>query len=466
MEVTVQDMARAREERARRQRELLAAYPGTLLCFTMNIPGPVKLSAAVLRGFAIGRGRLAEAFLRAGTRPRFSEARACFTGCEAYYALDMAPADAKRLACDIEEADDVGRLFDMDVLRPDGTKAERGEIGLPPRRCLLCGAPAALCARSRAHTAAELWEKARSILEEAALDEDCAAAASLACRALLYEVLTTPKPGLVDRSGSGSHDDMDVFTFASSASVLYPYFEKCARIGAEGAGKGAPETFKALRLPGRMAEGAMLRATGGVNTHKGAIFSLGILCAAAGRLGPAGWRADALLGACADLTRGLCERDRAAAAAREDTHGAQAYRRYGAPGVRGEAERGFPAAREAGLPKLREGYAAGLGPDGAGSAALIALMARGGDTNILYRGGTEAQEFVERRAGEILEKESLPSRETAELFGRELTLRHLSPGGSADMLALCFLADFLEKERREREALDREVTIGEGAVSL
>ena len=92
-------------------------------------------------------------------------------------------------------------------------------------------------------------------------------AARQAVRALLYEVTTTPKPGLVDRRNSGSHTDMDSFTFMSSAASLYPYFEACTRAGRKTADGPAPETFAALRPLGCEAEGEMLAATHGVNTH-------------------------------------------------------------------------------------------------------------------------------------------------------------------------------------------------------
>ena len=127
---------------------------------------------------------------------------------------------------------------------------------------------------------------------------------------LNYEVTTTPKPGLVDRRNSGSHRDMDVFTFIDSAAALYPYFEACARTGRETAEQPAPETFAALRPLGCEAEGEMLDATGGVNTHKGAVFSVGIVCAALGRLDRSLWVDVArVLSEVSAMTVGLSEKD-------------------------------------------------------------------------------------------------------------------------------------------------------------
>ncbi len=108
----------------------------------------------------------------------------------------------------------------------------------------------------------------------------------------MYEVCTTPKPGLVDRHNNGSHRDMDLFTFLDSTTALLPYWHQAVSIGQETAGLLPEETFARLREAGLAAERAMFRATGGVNTHKGAVFSLGCVLGAAGRLwtrrGPAG----------------------------------------------------------------------------------------------------------------------------------------------------------------------------------
>ena len=191
----------------------------------------------------------------------------------------------KEAACAIEDGTELGRLFDMDVLAPDGGKLDRPT----PRTCLICERPAKDCARSRTHTVAELQRRTHELLTEAINTHDAQTAASLAVRALLYEVCTTPKPGLVDRVNSGSHKDMDIFTFMSSSAALWPYFAQCVRVGRDTAARPAPETLAALRWPGKLAEGTMLSATGGVNTHKGAIFSLGLACAAVGRLDREQW---------------------------------------------------------------------------------------------------------------------------------------------------------------------------------
>ena len=271
-EVQLAQMLLARENRALRQRELLERYGLPLISFTMNIAGPVKNSPLIRRGFQMGREALLGELKRSGIPPVLCEELDADTGCEGLYVVDAEAASLKRLCCAIEERGALGRLFDFDVLTPDGKKLDRPA----PRLCLICARPAKDCARSRTHSVPELQARTREILRGAVDRRDAEDAAVYAVRALLYEVAVTPKPGLIDRLNSGSHRDMDMYSFLASAASLYPYFAECVKIGRETADRPAPETFAALRCPGKLAEAGMLKATGGVNTHKGAIFTLGV----------------------------------------------------------------------------------------------------------------------------------------------------------------------------------------------
>ncbi|MGN1016702.1 MAG: triphosphoribosyl-dephospho-CoA synthase CitG [Faecousia sp.] len=451
MEVTLLEMLEARERRAERQRMLLAEYETTLVCFTMNIAGPIKNSPQIRRGFALGRRLLEEQFRVAGIRVLHSEEICENTGNEAVYVLDKDPLAVKALTVEIEDCIAAGRLFDMDVLCPDGRKVDRQELGLPGRRCLICGGPAQACARSRTHTVAQLQEKTGSLLAEAIREEDCKCAARLACQALLYEVATTPKPGLVDRDNRGSHPDMDFFTFQASAAALWPYFARCAEIGMDTRREAPEETFSRLRFPGKLAEGEMLRATGGVNTHKGAIFSMGILCGALGRLEREQWgNPGAAAAACAAMTRGIISRDYAGLTPETaKTAGQKLYLQYGITGVRGQAEAGFPAVLNVGLPKLEAALAAGKTINEAGCAALLAMLADTVDTNMIHRGGYELAKKTAEAAAELLKKEPFPAEETLEKLDAAFIRDNLSPGGTADLLAMVYMLHFLKEEPHE-----------------
>ena len=448
VEVSLLDMLDARERRVHHQQELLEQYHKPLICFTMNIAGPIKDSPLIRRGFARGQQLLRQQFFRAKLSPLHTDAHCEATGCEAFYVLDADPMTIKKFTTDIEDATPLGRLFDLDVLRPDGTKVDREELSLSGRRCLICGGPAKVCSSSRIHTVAELQAKTTEILTETLDAWDAATAAQQAVRALLYEVTTTPKPGLVDRRNSGSHTDMDSFTFMSSAAALYPYFEACARVGRETMDRPAPETFAALRPLGCEAEGEMLDATNGVNTHKGAVFSIGITCAALGRLNRATWCDPArVLQEVAAMTKGLTQQDLADVTTENAvTAGQKLYAQYGITGIRGQVEAGLPVVLHHGLPVLENGLKLGYDINRAGCAALLEILVHSTDTNMIARSSRERQLAWVARVKELLAQTPYPDEEALVELDDQFIAENLSPGGSADLLALTYLLHFFKTE--------------------
>ena len=266
--------------------------------------------------------------------------------------------------------------------------------------------------------------------------------ASLAYQALIREVLTTPKPGLVDRANSGAHRDMELLTFFASAAALRPYFYEAARIGS--LGLPPRDTFARLRRAGLSAEKAMLAATGGVNTHKGAIFTMGLLCAAAARQTET---AD-ILRECAAMTEGIVKQDLGSITeATAQTAGQRLYARYGITGIRGQAETGFPAVKYVGLPVLRQGLAKGLDWNDAGCAALLHILCATEDTNLIARSDLATAREVTAHVAAILEDTPFPAREVPEALDREFIEKNLSPGGSADLLAATYFLHFFNSTK-------------------
>lgn len=333
--VTVADMLDARDRRAERQKRFLETSP-VLICLTMNIPGPIKASTEILAAFREGVRRVQSAV---GARPILYEA---FTGPEAYVPLNADAEAVKREMCRIEDEEPLGRLFDLDVLTGNGEKHGRSALGFSPRSCLLCGKPAFACARSRAHSVSDLSGEVSRRIDEwrrATLPERISEAA---VRALIREAETTPKPGLVDRRNNGSHPDMSLEMLLRSARSLKPYFRECARAGMK---LEEADAFPTLRALGMEAEKTMLNATGGVNAHKGAIFSLGLLTASA---------AACLRSFEADAEK-ICARAGRMAAPHMEAHfhslraetaysfGDRLFLATGLRGARGEAADGFPS---------------------------------------------------------------------------------------------------------------------------
>jgi triphosphoribosyl-dephospho-CoA synthase len=257
------------------------------------------------------------------------------------------------------------------------------------------------------------------------------ALAALAERSLLLEVQTWPKPGLVSHIDAGSHTDMDASTFSRSASALRPYFAELAEAGAR------DEDMWVLRKIGLRAERAMLDATGGVNTHRGAIFGLGLLCAAAGLRANDTVEPATPLGV---LVARRWGRDIVGGPVVATSHGELASRRYGVGGARWEAAGGFPRVYQVGLPALRQ--AARLRPDDAEAArvqACFALIAVLEDTNLLHRAGAEGLRFAQRSTQAFIDNGGVGQanwRSTAEAVHRAFVARGLSPGGAADLLAM------------------------------
>jgi triphosphoribosyl-dephospho-CoA synthase len=271
-------------------------------------------------------------------------------------------------------------------------------------------------------------------------DADGAAIAAIATRSLLLELETWPKPGLVSHIDSGSHDDMDAGTFRTSAAAIQPYFQRLAEAGAQGG------EMVRLRAIGMDAEAAMLVATCGVNTHRGAIFGLGLLCAAAGA-NKAGLTDPAFsLGAAVSSLWGVDILD---APLLPFSHGSRVRRRYGAGGARMEAARGFPSVYEIGLPALRRSALAAPGNAEAHRVeACFALIAVLEDTNLLHRGGQAGLQFARRASKRFLDDGGVGRPDwcdRASAVHESFIARRLSPGGAADLLALSLFVDAYEK---------------------
>lgn len=252
-----------------------------------------------------------------------------------------------------------------------------------------------------------------------------------AVRALYFELACFPKPGLVSFVDSGGHRDMDARTFMRSITALRSYFPAIATLGGEDA------DFAALAVCGREAEQAMLAATGGINAHRGAIFSLGLLAAAAGLLARRGRPTTA-----PELARIVRTRWGAAIAAARPratgSHGERAFRRYGAGGARGQAAAGFPLMIGAALPAFRTAMGAGAPAEAAAVQALFTVMAELDDTNLLHRGGRTGLDLIRREARNFLSAggvDALGWQARALALHRLFSRRRLSPGGAADLLA-------------------------------
>ena len=241
----------------------------------------------------------------------------------------------------------------------------------------------------------------------------------VAQQALQTEIDTTPKPGLVDRHDTGAHRDMDYALMRKSIQALRPFFNQLAIIGAQ---EALPQVAE-LKSIGLVAEKAMLEATSGVNTHKGALFSMGLAVVVASHL---------------QSTRGLID----AQALHEGiislakqftepagTHGAQVIVKHKVGGALACAMSGYEPLFTTWLPY----FGANLDDPYRHHKTLLLIMTALDDTNIFYRCGSEVAQQAKEEAKRVFNDFSM---EALEEMNRSFVQRNISPGGAADMLSL------------------------------
>ncbi len=314
----------------------------------------------------------------------------------------------------------------------------------------------------------------------------CERLARWAAAALVGEARLTPKPGLVDRRNTGAHRDMDLDTFLASATALEPCFHAYASAGARWDGRDPADLAQTLRNLGIEAEHAMFSATGGINTHKGANFAFALILGSCGAfLSKNGSLPNSpqdtervlelvrAMGAClldADIRtllarsqRNDCQNGpsapigngahRAPACEGALSHGERIYLRNGLSGARGEAAKGYPLLEHELLPYLRRECPA---PHSQGDSerdvgdtllrALVKLMARLEDTNVVHRGGIDAlathRTFCTELDGRALTSRKL--RDELVRYDDELIALNVSPGGAADLLSLGIFFSLME----------------------
>jgi len=272
----------------------------------------------------------------------------------------------------------------------------------------------------------------------------CELAGNLAYHAMMLEAHLTPKPGLVDCVSTGAHSDMNISTFIASSNALRPYMKKFVRTGYNKHELSVNELLPHLRRVGIEAERAMFVATNNINTHKGMIFTLGLICGAVGWLYRKGLTYDAqhirhvIMGCCASLVvDDLKESDKPPV-----TAGEILFKQHGLTGIRGEAVYGYPTIFSYGLPVYENCVSIGQSEEQAMLKTLFSLMANNSDTNLVNRGGLQGLDFVQTQSNNLLyhfDNDEIDVERAIVAMDKELIKRNLSPGGSADLLAATWL---------------------------
>lgn len=277
-------------------------------------------------------------------------------------------------------------------------------------------------------------------------DADLQKVSQYLTQAILLEVSTHPKPGLVTRLSNGAHKDMSILTFMMSSAVLSKAFNDLQDIGQAHRGTLA-ELFCKLRSYGVGAEEELLRVTKGVNTQRGILFAGGIVSAVSGYAMNMGLSRNALLPMIKEMAAGLVARELKNLDHAAMTAGEKLYYKYGITGIRGEVENGFPSVINYGLPALEDAFNKGATINDALVHALIALMTVVEDSNVIWRTDYETLLEVQRIAKDILNLGSVFTKKGRMAIAeteRYFLQRRISPGGSADLLSVTITLYLLE----------------------
>lgn len=275
---------------------------------------------------------------------------------------------------------------------------------------------------------------------------------NLAYQAMLQEVNLTPKPGLVDRVSNGAHRDMTWQHFYLSADAIAPYFKEFIQAGITHVQQPDNQVLALIRPIGIACEYAMFTATNDINTHKGSIFSLGLLCVAIGRslAKQQVLSAERLCQQVASFCQGMIERELQQGLQEQNaqlTAGQRLFIQHGLTGARGEAESGFKTVLTVSLPVYQMLRQQGISQDLALHQALLHLLANNDDTNVVSRGGLEGLHWLKSHAQKLIASGGIFNTQSIQLieeFDQYCIDKNLSPGGSADLLILTwFLAHLI-----------------------
>ena len=271
--------------------------------------------------------------------------------------------------------------------------------------------------------------------------------------AMTYEVMAAPKPGLVDRFNNGAHKDMDLFTFIDSIASLKDYYYDITKLGYEFNKKDYALLMERIRPIGIEAEVSMFKATKGVNTHKGLIFLMGIIAAASGSL----YRRNNnmiikpkdLSKVIMEMTRGIIDELKTNVDAKKLTYGERIYKEQNILGIRGEVEKGLPTVMNISYPVFKKLMDKGrFSLNTVMIHTLMHLMTIVDDINILGRHGVDMLDYVRKRSRQALEYGGYltpKGRKYVKYMDMDFINKNISPGGSADLLAVTVLIYFLEK---------------------
>lgn len=435
-----------REKRVYHQEEILKSKGGlSLVTVRINYPGLEKSNYVT---DSIVKIICNEISLFYKNYIVFREEYKSREGCIGHFIFNIEPLILKKYLIELEENHILGRCVDLDVyyLNKSGMEnsnelkgVSRRDIGKSFRKCFICEEDAIICSRLQKHELEEIKEffemtYNRYILLYKKREKISNIVANMALKAIISEVSTIPSFGLVSPTTTGSHNDMDYYTFLDSSFAITPFLKEMFYVGYSF--RNSEEIFKTIRLIGRECEKTMFEVTKGVNTHKGMIFLMGVTIASIGKViyeKKSFNDIEAILkDMCKDILDDFNEIDKKDVL----TNGEKLYIKYGFKGVRGEVASGLSVIFEKVLPEY-------LNSDLKGhklyAHTLLRLMSILEDSTIVHRHDINKLRYIQFKAKEILSIGGFKTQlgiDMAIKFELECIEDNISPGGSADLLAI------------------------------
>lgn len=448
-----------REKRVELQNSLLKKFKAPLLTVRANYPGenkwesiPIEITDIVAK----------EMVLLFEDKIIHSEVLENLEGKIYLFFIDIPAFEIKKNTIYFEENHILGRCVDLDVYDVDGRGLSRSDFNLPKRKCLICDDLAFICGRSMKHSHQEIKDKIASkyIAYQKYLKERervTAILSDLTLEGMIYEVSSFPGFGLVTPLTQGSHKDMDFFTFLHSSFVLKKGFKKMA----ETMFSSLPLdiAFKKIREIGKTTEEEMFKATSGVNTHKGMIFLMGIAVGATARVLYEKREFKDIQNIICEMTRDILKDFENIDVSKKLTHGEKLYLENGFTGIRGEIKNGLDIIFNGSLEVFSSAFEKTKNINLSAFHTLIYLMGRVMDSTIVYRHDFSTLEQIKKEMSDIFYNGGAfnKDREYFEKLEKEYISKNISPGGSADLLAVTiyfykvfiyfFIGDNYEKER-------------------
>lgn len=461
MSTELHKVLQAREDRAEK-RQALVKQGLASLSLSLNIPGYPKSTAVTEQAFSAILSDL-KLCLKANRIVVSEDKAETFTD-EAgqLYLIPLEPQslslrEIKDCTEQFEIHHGLGRIIDVDVFNAEALPVSSGK----KKACVICGHKAAVqCMRDQTHEYDELRAFIFKMMDDyqskQRLDFLTHKLSEIASQSLLYEVSLTPKPGLVDFNNSGSHQDMNYYSFLNSISALSPYWQAFAEAGYQFA-SDLCHVLPEVRQIGLKMERAMFEASQNVNTQKGLIFLLGLSIFTIAYLDQQKQdfvEADfiqTLKAICNNIVEKELVKEQMTPAGKMSTHGETTFEKYGmqGAGVRYEAQNGLPIVFQQGLPFLekhlkalsvidREAF------DDVLRSTLLKIMSQLNDSNVLYRKGPEVATQL-KDLSELAFEDQKHYKNLNEFCLKE----HISPGGSADILALSLFFYFVKQAFRK-----------------